>query len=465
MMSHFAFFLLATFIPWLLGFAMIKPFLKQRQGYLFFAMGAGYLLGWFTATFILRIYDYFGRPFNIYEVVVIECAITVLLLFLKARELRFDEIGLEKPLSKLGWFLSGLIVCLLLYRWGLTAIDLINKPVFPWDGWLSWSAKAKVFYFIQGIPTFHSEATPFWIIGEPSFALVGGGRHPFFISLVQTYMAMSWGSWSDTVVNLPWLGVGIAVFLSVLGALRYLGINILLATLAGYAVVSLPVLDIHTSLGAYADLWVGYALFCAVSSLFFVINYKEWPFIFPLFAFCTIAYFSKNTALVFILSLWLLPVWLWVGSIWGIFILVFTVCLCAVGNVFFGDDIINLINTVLSTGFDKTMLSYNAVEKQIWHEWFVLDNWHYTFIASLVSLTILTLTSRKNNSYGTNLFILVAITFVLTMLVITLLTAKMPSWHFVMYFNRVTLYFVLVYVLILVAVYQLCLGNDCRETV
>ncbi len=151
-MMSIAFFLFALLMPWILGFAIVKPFLKQRYGYMAFALGAGYVLGWFVTTLILRIYDYFQRPFELYEIVAVECIVAFPLLFLKARQCSIEELRLEKAPSSLSYFLAIMIVVLLLYRLGLTAVDLLSKPVFPWDGWLSWSAKAKMFYYSQEIP-------------------------------------------------------------------------------------------------------------------------------------------------------------------------------------------------------------------------------------------------------------------------------------------------------------------------
>lgn len=463
---HLAFFELAMLIPWILGFAIVKPFLKQRSGHLFFAIGAGYVLGWFVTTLILRVYDYFERPFDIYEIVAIECAIAIPLLFLPAKELRIDELRLEKSPPRLVWLLLGVIVCLLFYRWGLTMVDLLSKPVFPWDGWLSWSAKAKIFYYSQDIPPLTKPFTPFWALSNAEEVAVYGKRHPYFVSLVQTYAAMAWGGWSDEIVSIPWLGLSVATAFGVFGGLRSLGADWLPSILAGYLVVSMPIFDIHVSLGAYADLWVGVAFLVTVLLVVIFFEHKDRNLLPLIFVFALIVYFSKNTALVFFVGLACVIAWRFFGwkicfSVTAILGLCFYWLLSGgVGHASF-----KTLSGLLSSGFTENMLAFNfSVKEFVLRQWVILDNWHYAFIAGCITYVLAFFCSKKHNRHlGMSFLAASAIGSFVVMLFITFFTRKMMGSDFVGYVNRVSLYFMPLFALLPIAVYQLIRKNKGSE--
>ncbi len=460
-MMHIAFFLFALLIPWLLGFAVIKLFLRQRQGYWFFAIGAGYVLGWFMATLILRIYDYIQRPFNIYEIIIIECIITFPLLFLKARQYNIEESWLENSPSKLVYFLSGIIVLLLLFRWGLTTVDLLSKPVFPWDGWLSWSAKAKIFYYNDSIPSLAAGHHAFWKLSDFSMLPVLGHRHPYFISLIQCYTAMAWGNWNDGVINLAWLGVSISTVSTVLGTVLYLGGRLLPAILVSYAVVSLPIFDAHVSLGSYADLWVGLIFLISTCLFLMFIIYKEWKLFLLSLLYFVIMFLTKNTALFLVAILFFFVIWYQWGKafIFGLLLVCISFGGIVVSAGWVNVEWFNYISKILSSGFDSKMIVYNPVITDVWREWIVLDNWHYLFVANLISI-ILSLFYKKNKDNRSFFFIIViCLLSILIMLMMTFLTVKMSSSGFIGYFNRVSLYFIPVFALNLVSVYFLSKGK------
>ncbi len=453
-MIQLAFFLFALLMPWLLGFAAIKPFLKQRYGYMAFALGAGYVLGWFVTTLILRIYDYFQRPFDMTETVIIECIIALPLLFIKARHCSIEEQRLEKAPSNLIYIFATLLVLLLLYRWGLAAVDLFSKPVYPWDGWSTWSAKAKVFYYSQEIPPLATGYVPFWQFTDTEMQTASDVRHPYFIPLVQTYSAMAWGNWDDSIVNWPWLGASIAMVLVVFGGLRYLGMKLLPSLLTAYAVVSLPVWDTHISLGCYADIWVGFVLLVATFSLIILLSYSEWRLLVLLFIALVIVYLTKHSALVFILPLGIVVLWHFVGGFTTIAMLVFLALAIYWLYVNLTIDVVTKMTQILGSG-TGTLFSYNPVAVEVWREWFTIDNWHYVFVIVIGSLLLFVVRKKNERQLQFTLLIIAGVAVFLMMLVITFLTTKMSTEVFAAYFNRVTLYFMPIFVLIPASVYSL----------
>lgn len=472
-MMKILFFLLAMLLPWILGFALIKPLLKQRRGYLFFAMGAGYVLGWFIAVLFLRLYDYLERPFSIGEIIALECIIVVPLLFMRAGKLRVDEVQMEKAPPRVVWFLLGSMLLLLCYRWGLTAIDLFSKPVFPWDGWYSWSAKAKAFYYAKELPLLLGEPVAFWETTESKVAFVGGQGHAYFISLVQTYTAMAWGEWFDGIVGLPWLGLGIATVFLVVGGLRYLGSSLLVAILTAYAVISLPMFDIHISLGSYADVWVGVTLFCVICLLVMLLTYGEWLLMFPLSIFIILVYFTKHSALIFVIPIILIFLWQVLGSFRTMLLLF---CLVVAGGVFIlftgTDKLLSFLQPFIHGGLTKDMLAFNPVFHLVLGVWGGADNWHYALSSACLSLLLLffLMVSFGNGSrsalmeallplvcfdrlfietdakYKVNkvrpfvLLIISVLSLLLVLLAIIFLTQKIQATYFMTVINRASLY-------------------------
>lgn len=452
---HFLFFLLALVVPWLLGFSMVQLFLRRRHGFLAFSAGVSYVLGWFISTLILRIYNYLGWQFDIYEIVIIECIIIVPFLFFRAAELLPDEVRVDRPTSKWVWSLSGIIICLLLYRWGLTIVDLISKPVFPWDGWMSWSAKAKIFYYYQEIPVFARGDAPFWWLSETNRVAVNSARHPDFLSLVQTYVAMAWGRWEDGVINLPWVGLVISMMLTVFGGLRYLGVGILPAMLAGYMVISLPIIDSHSSLGSYADLWVGAIFLISTSLLVVSLTYKEWRLMMLFIPFLIIIYLTKNTALVFELVFVIALMW-WLFGRWAVSLLLMGLPIVL---YFSGDWLLAklkpYLDSVLSSGVPDSLFHYNPVAGKVFNEWFILDNWHYIFLATIIGGGMVMLGKERGNR-GFDLLVVVIAGLLWIMLGLTFFTEKMSDITFTAYFNRVSLYFI--------PIFGFCIVGGCRIT-
>lgn len=450
-----AFFILAMLIPWLLGYSIVKTFLYRRNGCQAFAIGSGYILGWFIASLILRLYDYTDRPFDITEIVLIECFLVLPLLLLQIKKYPIAMVRSEERVSKVTYFLSVLIVLLLVYRYGLTAVDLFSKPVFPWDGWLSWSAKAKVFYYAQKIPLLYGYEMSFWRIDDPNVFVVFGARHPYFVSLVQAYVAIAWGGWDDNIVNVPWLGVSVATFFTLFGGLRYLGSQLLPAMLACYAVVSLPMFDAHISLGSYADIWVGLAFLTSLFFLIIMLSHNDWRLAIMLFVFVLITYNAKHTALVFMVVLVVVLSWRLMSRVVMFMFATFLLIAVYLSRDWMNTELYKLLKPLLSSGVKQKVIEYNGVGDQVWLEWILLDNFHYVFIASLVSLVLLIMCGRQKHFRGFTLLLVASVTALCTMLVITFLSKKMTGIGFRGYFNRISLYFLFVFALIPVSVYEL----------
>ena len=162
----------------------------------------------------------------------------------------------------LGWGARVLLAALLAWtavHIAFAAIEIILRPVYPWDAWQTWVYKAKVWYLSGGMsplvgPQAWLEATQGGVYTTSGFA------YPDLPSAIPYWAALSLGRWSETLVNLPVLLCGLGIGLALYGQLRAVGASVLLSSAVVFMLWSTPLFGVHAALGGYADIWMaGYA--------------------------------------------------------------------------------------------------------------------------------------------------------------------------------------------------------------
>ena len=248
--------LLALALPWIIGALWLRLLLPQRlpAGGTAIVLGYGYLGGMMGLAALMLAMDALGFGLGFGPV-----AFSLFLLGLPAvwllwRRGRADPATAAHEASgslnnawssqpRWALALSAALLLLILVRFLSLMLEVLWQPLYPWDAWMSWSRVAR-HWFEMGA------------LGEVSPA-----RHPRTIPLFQTWAALGWGHWHDTVINLPWVLAGIALLIGIYGQLRRIGSPPFLALLAVYLVASLPILNNHVALAGYADIWLTLA-FC-----------------------------------------------------------------------------------------------------------------------------------------------------------------------------------------------------------
>jgi hypothetical protein len=137
----------------------------------------------------------------------------------------------------------------------LVAVEIIYRPIFAWDAWLSWMYRAKAWFYAGTILPMDAPAE--WLRGNvTSLYNVGGNHYPTFPSLMALWSATALGRWSDTLVNQPVLLCGIALALAMYGQCREAGMPRWLSALGIYLLLSVPLVGTHLSLAGGADVWM-----------------------------------------------------------------------------------------------------------------------------------------------------------------------------------------------------------------
>jgi hypothetical protein len=160
-----------------------------------------------------------------------------------------------------GWQRIVLFVLLasLSLRAAIAAREVWLRPLYPWDAWAAWAVKAKTWFLLGHYAPYVSPSD--WMRAPGGEAYTGLAWHyPNALAWLDVWFASAAGGWIEPLINLPWLGVWIALCFAQYGQWRALGLSNARALLCVYVLGSLPLLTVHAALAGYADLWIGVVL-------------------------------------------------------------------------------------------------------------------------------------------------------------------------------------------------------------
>jgi hypothetical protein len=137
-------------------------------------------------------------------------------------------------------------------RFALVAAEIAWRPLYPWDAWVQWATKARVWYELGRIAPFGNPEQ--WLAGTPGLYFDASPGYPATMPLLQVWTCTMIGQWDDSAMNWPWLAMLVALTFAVYGVLRGEKLTPLAALIGAYLVATLPLLDVHAALAGYADL-------------------------------------------------------------------------------------------------------------------------------------------------------------------------------------------------------------------
>lgn len=138
---------------------------------------------------------------------------------------------------------------------GLALVEVIHRPVFPWDGWLVWIYRAKAWFYHGGLLEFVSSAQWQGVSGAPTY-VVDAHSYPRFASVIPLWVVTCLGEWSETLVGLPGILAGIATTMGLCTQSRLHGLSVVASLAVGYLFLSTPLIGAHLALAGYADIWM-----------------------------------------------------------------------------------------------------------------------------------------------------------------------------------------------------------------
>jgi hypothetical protein len=271
-------------IAWTSGVAVLLALHTRTatlldDGEIAFVTGAGFFVGQFLLTLWMRVLAAIGVPFGRVAIGGALVAIGALALWLAWRRhgttlvaaIRLALHGFaSRDLPKEQRALRYAILAWLAVRFALLLIEVLRRPLYPWDAWTQWATKARVWYEERTMVPFVDASR--WLSDPTSSVWFDAAPHyPGTVPLTQVWSATLLGRFDDALINLPWWITAVAFGFAVYGFLRRRGLGPLGSLVATWLVLSLPILDAHVALAGYADLAMAtYLTLTAFAALRFV---------------------------------------------------------------------------------------------------------------------------------------------------------------------------------------------------
>jgi hypothetical protein len=259
--------MLALALPTLLGGLWLRQFVPASSvARAPLVWGNGALLGLLLVPQLMRGLDAFGialTALSIGSLIATLIALALVTQFIGSR--RAQSIPVPRsyaatiPASHRALFIF--LLSLVVLRVTTLGLEIIWRPLFPWDATMHWATKTRVWFEYNSIATFVS--TDAWLeMGGADVFTDFQPHYPAAVPLLQVWMNLVLGRWDESLMNLPWLLCLIALGSAFYGQQRALGIGQLIAMTFTYLLLSMPLLNIHVALAGYADLFLG-AAYCA----------------------------------------------------------------------------------------------------------------------------------------------------------------------------------------------------------
>ncbi|MBS0321704.1 MAG: hypothetical protein JSR18_14255 [Proteobacteria bacterium] len=269
-------------LVWLAGAAIVDAGRRLARapstpGIQAWVAGSGFFVGAFLVTLWMRVLSLVGVPFG--ALVLGLPAVVVLVAWgawrrrqrasprpgLRACADALLARGLPVP-ARIAWCV---LLAWLAVRFVVLWMSVVTQPLYPWDAWIQWATKARVWYELRRVVPFVDVAH--WLAANGAAYTDAAPGYPGTVPLWQAFSATLAGRWDDALINVPAWFVAVALIVAVYGYLRGTGFAALGALAGAMVVGTLPLLDIHVALGGYADLpMAAYYAVAAMATLRFV---------------------------------------------------------------------------------------------------------------------------------------------------------------------------------------------------
>lgn len=257
--------LLGLAITWLPAIAVLHRIVPiGLPGRRCIIAGYGLLLGFILVTLVMRLLNLLGIPFSLMAIGV-AMTLVLLLSVLIPRRVEAMPVPSEPSMSLPAKLLLSLCVVLGAAHLLFVSIEVLSTPIFSWDSKQHWAKQAKVFLEHRALVPHVKNIEWLSLYGEGVYTNLHPD-YPVTLPLIQTWVAIAMGGWHDVFVNVPWLLCLVGMALVFFGQLRAAGVGVLIASIATYMLLSLPLLNAQTSLAGYADPFMSAAFLAAFAA-------------------------------------------------------------------------------------------------------------------------------------------------------------------------------------------------------
>ena len=264
--------LIALVLPTLLGGLCLELFTPAgTPARPMVVWGNGLLVGLIGIPLLMRLLNALGVPLT-YQVV---GGCTGALVFMASLSLIVQKTSFQREPGSISVLASRsvtyrlaiiLFVSLIALRVTTLGLELLWRPLYPFDATMHWATKARVWFEYQSLVPFVDNMRWLELAGEGVFTDHHAG-YPITTPLLQVWTSLVIGRWDESLINLPWLACLVGMGLAFYGQARVAGATSLAAIVFTYMLLSMPLINIHVALAGYADLFLG-ACYCAALMAF-----------------------------------------------------------------------------------------------------------------------------------------------------------------------------------------------------
>lgn len=264
--------IIALALPWLVGSLLVHALVPRLEvGRRALVLGYGYLAGVLVVTLLMRGLNAVGFSLDLGNLLTLVIPLIVLgaLLAYRSRQplggVWVSKAYLELPLWQK--ILTAVLLGLVAIRLGGFWLEVYWRPLYPWDAFMHWATKARVWTDAHAILPFVDYDQWLALRGEGVFT-DNHPDYPITTPLLQTWMSLILGRWDDALMNLPWPMLALAGGLAFFGQARLAGVGPLGAAFFTYLLLSLPLLNLQIALAGYSDIFMGIYYLAAVMAFY-----------------------------------------------------------------------------------------------------------------------------------------------------------------------------------------------------
>jgi hypothetical protein len=228
------------------------------------ALGAGYLLGALGLGIALR----FAAPWpvsawfpGLAPWLLLAIAAGGGLLWWQRGRLPVVEAAPSPAPAERGF--AWLLLALILFHAVLLA-QAVSLPTLAWDAWNAWLGKSRAWVEADALLPL-VDFNEWWSSPPESTRYALAPHYPDTLPRFAAWLSSAHGGWSAPAVNLAWPLLWLALGGMLFGHLRLAGARLSIALCGAYLVLSLPLVNAHTALAGYADLWLASLLLLALA--------------------------------------------------------------------------------------------------------------------------------------------------------------------------------------------------------
>ncbi len=263
----------SVLLPWAAGTLWLRFLPKSESLPWITAIGYGHFIGLLALTFFMRALSLAGMKWNFWLIAALVAAFGAVAVVIGRGRI---GTALAIPPAREEWaglgrrrrILIGLLLAALVVRFTGLLLEIVWRPLFPWDAWMQWATKARVWFEMGTMAPFAPLAE--WIAADAAKVFTDPNPgYPGTVPLLQVWSALAIGRWDDALMNVPWFACGVALAFAFYGQVRAWGVSAFLAMVGTYLLMSLPFVNIHVALAGYAELHMA-AIYGLAAMAFFL---------------------------------------------------------------------------------------------------------------------------------------------------------------------------------------------------